>query len=253
MLDMSRGGFLGGGVVGGTVNGNLVVTGTLAVTGTSTQAAINASGLVAAAGAVTVGTTLDVTGASTLTGNIAAGNVNMASGKVLKLDAGTLAAPSLIFTGSDVGTGLSAATADQIIQGRIGVSHYQSASGQITLGVGLTTASNQTTHNGPFLVVGGERPAPTTVKTADYTVTSNDMEIHMAVVAGGTATLPASPGANQKIRIINKSVNSCTVGRGGKTIDGASADLTLLTLTSISLQYHNSAGEWKVLGRAAAV
>jgi hypothetical protein len=61
---------------------------TLGVTGTSTLAAVNASGLVAAAAAVTVGTTLDVTGASTLTGAVGCGAVtstgNVTSGGHLR-------------------------------------------------------------------------------------------------------------------------------------------------------------------------
>jgi hypothetical protein len=52
--------------MGGALSG---VT-TISVSGTATMAAINASGLVAAAGAMTVGTTLGVTGATTLTGGV---------------------------------------------------------------------------------------------------------------------------------------------------------------------------------------
>lgn len=52
---------------------NLTVGTTLGVTGTSTLAAVVASGLVAAAAAVTVGTTLTVTGATTTTGGITGG------------------------------------------------------------------------------------------------------------------------------------------------------------------------------------
>jgi len=52
--------------VGLAATGAVSVGTTLGVTGTSTLAAVNASGTLAAAGAVTVGTTLGVTGTSTL-------------------------------------------------------------------------------------------------------------------------------------------------------------------------------------------
>jgi hypothetical protein len=61
--------------VGLAATGAVSVGTTLGVTGTSTLAAVNASGTVAAAGAATVGTTLGVTGTSTLAAVNASGTV----------------------------------------------------------------------------------------------------------------------------------------------------------------------------------
>ena len=69
------------GATSGVITSSLTVGTTLGVTGTSTMAAINASGTVAAAGALTVGTTLGVTGTATMAAINASGTV-AASGAV---------------------------------------------------------------------------------------------------------------------------------------------------------------------------
>ncbi len=87
-------------------------------------------------------------------------------------------------------------------------------------------------------------------KTAAYTVTSSDHTIFCDSTAGAfTVTLPAAPATGQ-IVIIKKTgtdANTVTIGRNGKNIEGAAADLTLTSITRpcYELQYDGTA--WWIL------
>ncbi len=63
----------------------------------------------------------------------------------------------------------------------------------------------------------------------------------------------AAPSTNQMLWIPNYSGNSLTVARNGKNINGAAADLTVLTNTGVALQYNSAEAGWRVLGRYAVV
>lgn len=157
----------------------------------------------------------------------------------LVLPAGTVSAPALKFTGSDVGTGLSAATVDQITAGRAGVAHFTlTAAGGPQADASFATTSN-------LNVQGRFAPVSETVKTINYEVSTSDS----VVIMNGstlTATLPATPGAQQTVWIKNIDAGTCTIARNGITIDGAASDITLAASESALLHYNGTA--WYRLG-----
>lgn len=202
--------------------GNLTVSGTLSVAGTSTLAAVNASGTVAAAGAVTVGTTLGVTGITTLA-------------------AGTLAAPSLTFTGSAANTGFYASTADQIQMGRSGV-----AAITLTASGGVAVSSAMTT-NGAVILAAAFRPQSGATQTNDYTMLTTDRAIAMNVTAGGTMTMPATPLSGLLYwPCLNMSANPLTVARNGNTINGAASDVTIAAGALFMCHWNHQQSTWEV-------
>lgn len=210
MLNMNRGGFLGGPV-------------------TATVLAAGATGA-----DLTLSTTLAVTGASTLTGDIAAGNINMASGKVLKLDAGSSSAAALQFSNSAAGTGMYASAADAFSLTRSGTAFFTINSAGITSPTTFTVSAS--TILGSTL-----RVSPETVKTVNYQVTNTDTIVFMNGT-GLTATLPATGATSQLIWIKNNDAGTCTVARNGSTIDGAAADITLASKEACFILYTGS--EW---------
>lgn len=90
------------------------------------------------------------------------------------------------------------------------------------------------------LIAGGSKVlVATAVKTANYTAVASDLVI--ANTSGGafTVTLPATPGFGQRVGIaLLTAGNNLTVGRNGKNIDGAAADLTISVVDTLrTLEY----------------
>ena len=181
--------------------------------------------------------TLAVTGASTLTGDIAAGNINMASGKVLVAAAGTSAANSIQFAGSSAGMGFNAATADKLVIARGGTGVFSVDT--------TTTVANALVSTSQVQVNSAWRMDAEAVKTGDYTVATTDTIVLMNGVSL-TATLPPTPGTDQLVFIKNLAATSVTIARNGNNIDGAAADLTLLTTTAVLLYFEPATG-WQTI------
>lgn len=201
---------------GGTISGDLVVTGTMSVAGTSTQAAINASGTVAAAGAVTVGTTLAVSGTST----VAAVNAS-----------GTVAAAGAMTVGTTLGvSGTSTMAA-------INASGTVAAAGAMT--VGTTLGVTGLTTIGPLA-----RKA-IAVQTANYQALLTDSVIYMNGTTL-TLTLPASPPVNFMLMVKNlQAASTLTVARNGNNINGAASDYTVIANTTPTEFHFETATGWQ--------
>jgi hypothetical protein len=103
-----------------------------------------------------------------------------------------------------------------------------------------------------MVATGGQTHPVTTKATADspYAVAATDYTI-LGNTSGGnlTITLPASPtqGRFLEIKNISGGVNTLTVDRNGKNIDGAASNLTTTTNNrSWSLHYDSTFG-WAIL------
>lgn len=155
----------------------------------------------------------------------------------LTVPAGTAAAAAIRFAGSNAGTGFSAEVADILMLCKAGTEYLRlSASSRFQL---LATLNG-----GSMELSGGIRVEPETVKTNTYAVTNSDT----IVVLNGTsisATLPATPATNQWLYVKNINASPATIARNGKTIDEASADVTLLTGEGAMLVYNGTG--WYVL------
>jgi hypothetical protein len=217
---------------GGTITGNLVVTGTVA-----TGAATLASAVIT--GAATVGTTLGVTGVTTHSDDI-----SMGAGAQVLLDASnSLTECPLAFVG-DVNSGLRRIGADNpglVANGSAAANWNDSV---MTFAVN-NTSSGTLTANGVTAIQGRLTIDPEVVKVANYQVISTDVIVIMNGTAL-TATLVASPTTNTALWIKNVDVGTCTIARNGKTIDGASSDITLIS-GEAALLFYNGTG-WYRLG-----
>jgi hypothetical protein len=86
-------------------------------------------------------------------------------------------------------------------------------------------------------------------KTASYTLTTTDYAVDVDTTAGAvTITLPASPtnGAQYVITKITTDANVLTIGRNGKKLQGASANVTTASgsYPSYTWQYDSTSGGW---------
>lgn len=220
------------GIQASTTVPSLTVTGAI----TAASAAIS--------GAATVGTTLGVTGATTLTGDVAAGNVNMGSGKVLTLAAGGGAStPSLVFAGSGTNTGLYASTADQISFTRLGTKMGDlTSSGGVSIATTLTAGASLNT-NGSLIINAAFRRPLGSAKTSNYVLLSTENGI-VAGTGCSIVTTPASPSTAQTIDVINQSGGPVTLtANTGQTIDGAGT-VSLADNSSTTLRLANDAVTW---------
>lgn len=86
-------------------------------------------------------------------------------------------------------------------------------------------------------------------KTADYTMTDSDYAVQAdSSSAGVTVTLPLNPtnGRTVIVGVSNSTGNNIVIGRNGKKIQNASADITVNKAgnPSYTLQYDSTAGTW---------
>ena len=89
-------------------------------------------------------------------------------------------------------------------------------------------------------------------KTANYTAAAGDCVLCNTTSAAFTLTLPASPAANDMVRLADYagtfSTNNLTVGRNAKPIMGLSEDMTISTANaSITLTYIDATQGWRIL------
>jgi hypothetical protein len=102
----------------------------------------------------------------------------------------------------------------------------------------------------PLAVNAGLRVDAESVKTGAYTVTGTDAVILTNSSAGGfTVTLPAAPATAQMVFIKDVGgnvggANTLTIGRNGKNIDGAAADITLPAAYAGKLLFYDGAAWW---------
>lgn len=202
---------------------------------------------------LTLSGALGVTGATTLTGDIAAGNLNMTSGKVLTLATGSVSAVAMKFSGHAAGTGWHGTTVDQIDQARAGTNHLRITAGGVTPLTALVAASNltvagTTTATGGIVANAGLTAnsslalAPESTKTADYTAANEDTVVAMND-GGGAAlnfTLPPSPGSGDTQWVKNLGTSALAVLRNGNTIDTVAADGSIAAGASQLYIYNGS-------------
>lgn len=93
--------------------------------------------------------------------------------------------------------------------------------------------------------------APAAAQNASYTLTTADAPVNPidTTTNAVTVTLPAAPTDGQRFAIFDKSgqaaTRNITIGRNGKTINGAAANLTMATnYGGFELRYVNTLGGW---------
>lgn len=158
-----------------------------------------------------------------------------------RLPDGSAAIPSLSFAGNpDSGLYYDAAN-NRIALAYDGVDVTRFDAG------GLTTPSTASiVANGVLNAQSAFRLAPETTKTATpYNATATDAVIVMNAGAGQICNLPANP-ANSQAVFIRGHANALTVGRNGKNINGAAADLVVGANTAVVLVYNGT--DWWVVG-----
>lgn len=84
-----------------------------------------------------------------------------------------------------------------------------------------------------------------------YSVTDTDYAMSVTTAGGAvTVTLPASPSNGRMLNIKKISSDSTvvTIGRNGKTINGAAANFTFsVNGTSVTLMYDSTTGDWEIV------
>jgi len=181
---------------------------TLSVTGTSTMAAINASGTVAMAGAATVGTTLGVTGATTLSSTLALGTSGMTvTGSAYAWGFGV--APSAWDSGKaiEVGTVGSAIWCDGVADMSV-VSNLYYGAGRKFAGTGYAARYQQNAGTHTWFTSSASG-------TAGNTATMTTL---MSISAAGAVTIPGTLG-----------VTGAITGTTGTFTKAAAGDVLVLT------------------------
>lgn len=158
-----------------------------------------------------------------------------------RLPNGSAAIPSLAFAGNPDSGLYYDATNGRLAMAFDGVdvTRWDGGGPSVPNGLSLQTV-------GSLLVSGAFRIAAETVKTATpYAVAGADAIVVMNAGAGQVATLPAAPAADMTL-LIRGHANNLTVGRNGKNINGAAADLVVAAGTAVVLNYNGT--EWWVVG-----
>ncbi len=164
-------------------------------------------------------------------------NLTIPAGAVT-VPAGTAAAPSIRFTGSNAGTGFSMETADQVLFSRSGTTNWSNGSGGLSMGSGISL-----TTNGTFIANGHVRIQPK-VETGDFTFTaSTTLAGSCYVMTGGTtATLNTTPLSQTTAFFYNMTGGAVTIARNGHLINGASADVSIADKACAVIQYNGASG-----------
>ena len=171
---------------------NATIGGTLGVTGATTLSSTLASGALTVTGAATVSTTLGVTGATTLSSTVATGALTVTGNETVSGTLGVTGATSL---SSTVATGALTVTGNETVSGTLGVTgatSLSSATVSSTLGVtGAATLASTLAVTGVTTLTGGLN-TPLTVPNGGTGVATRTA---YGVIVGGTT----STGAEQTI------------------------------------------------------
>ena len=230
--------FVGKNVAGtnGVFSGTLNVTGATTLSGTLTAAAINASGLVAMAGAATVGTTLGVTGAITTPAA-----VNITAGAYAQFNNATNDAIALIQNTGGAGvTVLAVTAASTTFSGTLGVTGALTYGG-VTLSAGVTGTGNMVLNNSPAF---------------QGTVTgSGSLNFQGNIIARGATAIPAGGTTGAGLMVSSTANFGVFFGSGAPSLDAAKGSLYLRSdgTTTNNRMYVNTdgAGTWTAVTTAA--
>lgn len=176
----------------------------------------------------------------------------------------TIGTTSLAFTRSMMGNGVNANTllTQQFYAGLLQI--FTSTNLEVRNGsvINLDVSASQTTMGNTTsrtpVAVRGKIIEDTQLVTATKTLSTTDRRIQYVDTTGGVVTvnLPATPTDGEKFIIVdagaagagNALVNNITIGRNGKNINGAAANLTMATNRQrIELVYLDSTRQWVVL------
>lgn len=188
-----------------------------------------------------IGTVFTATGAGAGTGAAAPNaNNNTAVGDRAGDTIVTGTNNTIIGATADTGAALTNTTA-------VGYGATGTVSNQVVLGNSSVTTT----------VLRGQVTAPSVThaiarKTGNYTVLATDTTILCDTSGGGfTVTLTASPADGHVVNVkkITTDANTLTIGRNGRNIEGAAADLTtaLTTRPNFQLQYELANTTWWIL------
>jgi hypothetical protein len=170
------------------------------------------------------------------------GDITMGSGKAIIADA----TAGVRFSGHTSTTKIHGTTVDQIQVDRQGTAQITMGSTNALVGTTWTTTTG-------IQISAALRLVNSAVKTSDYTATSGDVVINMAVVAGGTLTMATTPAANQLHIICNASANPLTIARqSGATINGAAANPTIAAGAMALASWNATTSDWRIAEIAPA-
>ena len=176
---------------------NATIGGTLGVTGATTLSSTVATGALTVTGAATVSTTLGVTGATTLSSTVGTGALTVTGNETVS---GTLGVTGATTLSSTVATGALTVTGNETVSGTLGVTgatSLSSATVSSTLGVtGAATLASTLAVTGVTTLTGGLN-TPLTVPNGGTGVATRTA---YGVIVGGTtatgATQTVTPGTS---------------------------------------------------------
>ena len=179
---------------------NATIGGTLAVTGATTLSSTVATGALTVTGNETVSGTLGVTGATTLSSTVATGALTVTGAATVSTTLGVTGAATL---SSTVATGALTVTGNETVSGTLAVT------GATTLTGGLNTplvvaqgGSGVATHTAYGVLTGG-----TTATGAEQTVTPGTTGFYLT--SGGSAALPTW-AQGKVVQIVTATYNTVT-------------------------------------------
>jgi len=226
---------------------------TLIASGTSTLTTLTTTGLATLASAIitgneTVGGTLGVTGATTLSSTSAHGGAATFSSTVNVTGATTLT--SLTATGaatiSNTTNSTSSSTGALIVRGGVGIANNLTVGGTIEIDGGSPAAGKVLTSDATGLASWTYGGGTTSIQTGAYTILLTDKYVFYSnsATAAATFTLPAATGnGGKEIIIKNKSAYTLTIQRSGSETIFQESSSGNNAATSIALGIE-SANNW---------